>query len=109
MSVCTTPMRESMRERLHIGVAASLPRGLLVLGDVLGYVLLVVAVGLEGTVWRRGVQHHTTYVLHPEKHHNGGCADCQKTTAVLIATSALCVCGSRGGGKCVLVKGGGCC
>lgn len=64
--------------------------GLAVLGEALGYALSVVAVG-----WRdcmaQGSQHHTTYVLHPEKRHNGECADCQKTTAALIAASALCV------------------
>ncbi len=49
---------------------------------------------LEGTAWYRGAQHHTTYVLHPEKHHNGESADSQKTTAVVIAAGALC--GKRG-------------
>lgn len=62
---------------------------------------------LEGTVWHRGAQHHTTYVLHPEKHHNGECADCQKTTAALIAAGALCV--GVGGRKNLswLEEGGG--
>lgn len=46
---------------------------------------------LEGIVWYRGARHHTTYVLHPEKHHNGECADSQKTTAVVTAAGALCV------------------
>lgn len=50
-----------------------------------------------GTVWHRGAQHHTTYVLHPEKRHNGECADCQETTAALIAAGALCV--WEGGGR----------
>lgn len=30
-------------------------------------------------------------MLHPEKHHNGECADSHKTTAVVIAAGALCV------------------
>lgn len=46
---------------------------------------------LERSVWCRGGRHHTTYVLHPEKRHNGECADGQKTMAVVIAAGALCV------------------
>lgn len=52
---------------------------------------------LEGTVWYRGARRRATYVLHPEKHHNGESADSQKTMAVVIAAGALCV--GRGGRK----------
>lgn len=69
---------------------------------------------LEGSVWYRGAEHRTSYALHPEKHHNGECADSQKTAAVVIAAGALCV-GVEGeenmswleGGEEILVLGGG--
>ena len=60
--------------------------------------------GPQLSVWYRGAQRHTTRALHPETHHNGECADQQKTTARVIASGALCV--ETGEVKYVLVIGG---
>ena len=84
------------------------PRGPSASGGDPGRALTEPVLVLERTVWHTAAQHHTTYMLHPEKHHNGECADCQETVDALIAASALCVGeGGEGGGECVLVKGGG--
>lgn len=42
-------------------------------------------------------------MLHPDRYHNGECADGQKTATVVIVDGALCV--GAGAGEYVLVKG----
>lgn len=59
----------------------------------------------RGRLWYGGAWQHATYVLHPEKRHNGECADGQKTAAVAIATGAF-VCGSRGEENVSWLEGG---
>lgn len=66
-----------------------------------GSILSVAVVVLLGAVWQSEAQlHNTTYVLYPEKHHNGNLLTARKRPLHQLPW-VLCVCGWGG---VVLVK-----